>query len=188
MNGSASNPDYFHKLSATLDAMADPDPYCKALTQDPHTKKHTGPRCSRRKIHDDTKSQQSKTIQDLVDDELCNQHKLMRERFMVSHCSTSISKATLISVAYRCTSTSPTKTSACVTKIYFDLWYCDTKLDVRHVPINHDISSQRSHNLETEFRRRELSAAIARVEWPQRSKLQSYRSDSQQHIPDNQCI
>lgn len=56
--------------------------YCKARTQDRNTHKHSGPFCTRRKVFDDVKPQRSKTAADLVADELCTQHKQIKERFM----------------------------------------------------------------------------------------------------------
>ncbi|KAL8730504.1 MAG: hypothetical protein Q9166_004032 [cf. Caloplaca sp. 2 TL-2023] len=58
------------------------DDKCKALTQHPRTKNNTGHRCSRAKIVDDTKLHGLKSTEELVADELCRQHKLMKERFM----------------------------------------------------------------------------------------------------------
>ncbi|KAL8782338.1 MAG: hypothetical protein Q9213_005459 [Squamulea squamosa] len=60
----------------------DQELFCKAPTQDPRTRKHTGPRCSFRKVFDDTKPQEAKTIEELVADELCNGHKKMKDKFM----------------------------------------------------------------------------------------------------------
>lgn len=57
------------------------DRQCRALIQDPFTKRQTGPRCSRRKVFDDEKPQANKTRDDLVADELCRQHKHMKEKF-----------------------------------------------------------------------------------------------------------
>ena len=54
---------------------------CRALTQNPQTKKQTGPRCLRRKVVDDEKPQANKSCDDLVADELCKQHKHMKEKF-----------------------------------------------------------------------------------------------------------
>ena len=63
-------------------AMAEREAWCKAPTQDPKTKKHTGPLCTRKKVFDDRKLQESKTVEDLVADELCSQHKKTQERFV----------------------------------------------------------------------------------------------------------
>ena len=57
--------------------------YCKTPIQDRLTKKGTELLCSRKKVYDDTKPQQSKTIEDLVADELCGQHTLIKERYLV---------------------------------------------------------------------------------------------------------
>lgn len=54
---------------------------CRGLIQDPITKKQTGPRCLRRKVFDDEKPQANKTRDDIIADELCKQHKLMKEKF-----------------------------------------------------------------------------------------------------------
>lgn len=58
-----------------------PDRQCRGLTQDPITKEQTGPRCTRKKVLDDKRPQATKTCEDLVADELCKQHKTMKETF-----------------------------------------------------------------------------------------------------------
>ena len=73
---------HFNSVFAAKAAMTQRETLCKASTQDFKIRKHVGPLCTRRKVFDDMKSQESKTVEELVADELCNAHKKIKERFM----------------------------------------------------------------------------------------------------------
>lgn len=60
------------------------DERCRALTKLPGARDHSGPQCSRRKVLNTDIPQAEKTLKDIAADELCNQHKLMLDRFIVS--------------------------------------------------------------------------------------------------------
>ena len=70
--------------------VAAPEARCRALTKLPNAVDHRGPQCSRRKVPDTSKPQAQKNDRDLVADELCNQHKMMLDRFAVSQASTNL--------------------------------------------------------------------------------------------------
>ena len=67
-----------------------PEDRCRALTKLKNAADHKVPQCTRRKVPDPSKSRAQKSHRDIVAEELCNQHKLMLDRFSVSQASTDL--------------------------------------------------------------------------------------------------
>ena len=73
---------HFNNVSTTKTTMIQRKTLCKTSIQNFKIKKHVELFCIRRKIFDDMKFQKSKIVKKLMTNELCNEHKKIKKKFM----------------------------------------------------------------------------------------------------------
>lgn len=79
--------DYYHQLFVTLNTITKINSDCKTLTQNSRIKKHIDSRCTHKKIYDNIKFQRTKSIENLITNKLCKQHKTIKKKVMINHIS-----------------------------------------------------------------------------------------------------